>query len=286
MTQDDVVTLLRELSASGARELQLKVPARPLLREGGRLLPTQHAAMTPEAMHRFATHLLTIARIEIPLGQVRHREFSFGVHKLGRFHATIYRQRGTLAISIAKLALPIPTLEDLGLDTSIESVFDQNGLVLICGTRERAAAMACLIDRYNAAHRGLVIVVEDPMTYLHRDGTAIIAQRDVGTDVDNMAAGVCGAVRQGADVIAAGHVKDRATAESVLRAAEEECLVLACVSAPDASLAASWLLRHYDSDRDMDVKARVKRVLRGVLCVPEEGAARYVTRRPSLRKAS
>ena len=75
-------------------------------------------------------------------------------------------------------------------------------------------------------------------------------------------------------------------APELLRAAEEECLVLACVSAPDASLAASWLLRHYDSDRDMDVKARVKRVLRGVLCVPEEGAARYVTRRPSLRKAS
>jgi len=286
MTQDDVIALIRELVQSGATELQLKVPSRPLLRQEGRLVPMKHPPLTPEGVHRFATLLLGVARVEIPLGQVRHREFAFGVQGLGRFHVAVYRQRGTLAISILRLALDVPSLQDLGLEPAVQEVLEGPGLTLFCGSSARTAAMACLIDCYNGAQRGLLVDIEDPVAFLHRDGTAIIAQRAVGTDVESLACGVYGAIRQRADVVAVGDVPDRQTAEAVLVAAEQGLTVLACVAAPDPSLAASWILRHYASDRDMDVKSRIKRLLRGVVCVSDASDAKYVTRRPGLRKAS
>jgi twitching motility protein PilT len=144
--------------------------------------------------------------------------------------------------------------------------------------------MASLVDRYNASYRGFVVTVEDPISFLHRDGTATIVQRGVGSDVPSIAEGVLSATRQLADLIAVGDVPDRATAEVVLRAAEEVAIVLACVPAPDVNLAASWILRHYANDADMDAKGRIKRLLRGVACVPDEGASKYVSRRSTAWK--
>ena len=286
MTQDDVVALLRELCESGATELHVKVPARPVLRLEGRLVPMQRPGFTPPQVQRLLTLLLGLARTEVPLATVDHRELAFGVSGLGRFRLTVYRQRGSLALTIAPMATSIPTLASLGLAPNVEEVLTQPGLTLICGGSQRAGTMASLVDRYNASHRGLVVVLEDPLTHLHRDGTAIIAQRGVGCDVQSLAAGVQEATRQRADLIAVGDVPDRETAESVLRAAEEGRTVLAAVAAPDTNLAPSWLLRMYASDRDMDVKARVKRLLRAVVCVPDVGSSRVVYRRNPLQKAS
>lgn len=288
LSHDDVLSLLTGLAKSDAQELHLKVPARPLLRqrETGSLLPTDHPAMTPAATHRIATLLLQIARVEVPLAHTTHHEFGFGVPNVGRFHAVIYRQRGSVALVVRRLSFAPPSLLELGLDSTVEDIFEERGLVLIAGNRRRASALNALVDRYNSNHRGLVVIIEDPLTHLHRDGTATIAQRGVGTDVPDVATGVATAKRQGADLIAVGDVPDRDTAEKVLRAAEHGSLVLACVTAPDANLAASWILRHYDSDRDADCKARLKRLLRTVINVPDEGPSRVVHRRTSLRAAS
>lgn len=278
MIQEDVVALLRELVQSGGTELHLKVPARPLLRVDGRLVPTRRPALDPQTVTRICTHFLGFARIEVPLASVQHRELSFGVSGLGRFHVVFYRQRGSLAASVTRIADAIASLDELGIDRGAEALVRQPGLVLICGGESRARALAALIDRYNGSDHGLVVVIEDPLTHLHRDGLATIAQRGVGTDVDSLAGGVEQARRQRADVIAVGDVPDRATAEAILRAAEGNATVLACVGAPAANLAALWILRLYDSDRDQDVKQRVQRVLRGVICLPDEGAPKLVVR--------
>lgn len=286
MTQDDVIALLKELVSRDATELHFKVPARPLLKVEGRLVPTSGPPMTPQTCHRLATALMGLARLEIPLATVQHREFSFGVPGVGRFHTVLYRQRSSLAVSLTRIPHVIPTLADLGVDNSAEAVLTRPGLTLICGDRRRAALLASLVDRFNASRRGLAVVIEDPLTHLHRDATAVIAQRGVGTDTGSFAEGVCSARRQGVDLIAVGDVPDRTTAEALLRAAEEDITVLACVAAPDPNLAPTWLTRHFASERDQDVKQRLKRLLRGVICIHGQGPARIVTRRGHLSKAS
>jgi twitching motility protein PilT len=286
LNQDDLLALLRELVDTDATELHLKVPARPLLRQDGRLLPLQRSALTPEDTQRLATLLLGLARVEVPLATVHHREFSFGVPRLGRFHASVYRQRGSLALRFARIAFRAPTLEELGLDAGVESSLAEPGLVLVCGGSRRAGALASLVDRFNSTHRGFVVVLEDPLTHLHRDGTATIVQRGLGTDVDSFPCGIRAAIRQGADLLAVGDVPDRATAEGLLCAAEQGMTVVACVAAPEPGLAASWLLRHFESDRDADVKSRIKRLLTTVVCVPRTGESQVVHRRRSLELAS
>lgn len=270
-TQEDLLALLRELVDENACELHLKVPARPLLRIRGRLLPTQRPAMTPQTTHLLATLLIEMARVEVPLARVHHHELSFGCPGLGRFHATLYRQRGSIAMIVRRIALQAPTLDQVGLAPAVEAFLEAPGLILLAGGARRADALAALVDRYNASHRGFVVTLEDPLTHLHRDGTATISQRGVGSDLESLAEGVNSARRQRADLIALGDIPDRETAEGVLRAAEERAVVVATVAAPTAQLAPSWILRHYRDDRDSHCAARLKRLLRGVICVPDAG---------------
>lgn len=285
LTHDDLLSLLHDLVDSGASELHLKVPARPVVRIGDTLSETQRPATTPEYTLALATQLLSVGGIDsVALASVQHREFGFGVSGLGRFHATVYRQRGSMAIRVSRIPFEVPSLESLDLTDAVDHIFNGPGLNLVCGPL-RAAGLASLVDRFNQLRSGIVVDIGDPLVYLHRDKNALIAQRGVSTDVESIREAVRQAHRQRVDLIVVSDVPDRDTAEALLRAAEDDIKVIAGVGAPDANLAASWVLRQYDGDRDLDVKARLKRLLRGIVAVGPAGQSRYVARRGALRVA-
>jgi len=201
-----------------------------------------------------------------------HEEFSFGVNSLGRFHVMLYRQRGSLAMVVRRISPTIPSLVDLGIE-ACEDMLGQPGVILVAGGRKRRDAMAGLIDRFNASHRASVVTIEHPLTILHRDAMAAIAQREVGVDVESFAVGIHSAIRQQADLLAVSDVSDRATAEGIVSAAENGLQVIACVSAPSSKLARSWILRLFASETDTNIGERLERVLTGICCVPDSGSS-------------
>ena len=163
LTQDDLVTVLHDLVDSGASELHFKVPGRPLLRDRGVLTTTQRPATTPEYTLAMATALLSAGGVDhVALASVQHREFGFGVSGLGRFHATLYRQRGSLAIRVRRIPFVAPTLDELGLTQAVDHIFDGPGLNLVCGPH-RAAGLASLVARYNQIGSGLLVDIQDPI---------------------------------------------------------------------------------------------------------------------------
>jgi twitching motility protein PilT len=286
LTRDDLVTLLRDLVHKDGSELHLKPPGPPLVRVAAGLIPTNAAPTTTSTTQELAGLLLAAGSLDgVALASVQHREFGFGVSGIGRFHATLYRQRGSLAIRIARIPFGAPSLDELGLTDAIDEMFAGPGLNLICG-RERGAGLGAIVARYNRTRSGLLVDVADPIAYLHTDDRALIAQRGVHTDVASLAEGIRQAHRQRVEVVVVSDLPDCDTAEAALRAAEDGIAVVAAVGAPDANHAASWLLRLYRSERDLDAKARLKRVLRGIASVDGEGQARYIARRSGLKAAS
>lgn len=278
VSHEEVTALLKRAAQEGASEIHLKVPNRVLFRIGDVLLPKGREALTPQATLQFANRLLEIARLEVPLATATHREFSFGLAGVGRFHVLLYRQRGSLGLIIDRLAFGAPSLDSLGIDPTIEQCLARPGLVLITGGPARVPLLHTLVDRYNAAYRGFCVVLEDPMTHLHKDAMATIAQRGVGTDVPSLHDGVLTAIRQKADVVAVGDVPDRDTAEAAAVAAEAGLVTLACVAAPSPELATSWLTRFYASLHEHDIGARIQRVLSGIATVPTHGDPRWIPR--------
>ncbi len=276
MTRDDVLKILREARDKNASEIHFKVPNRPLFRIDGVLLPVGQVQLTPQGSLQIAQHLCALANLEVPLNTATDREFSFGVNGVGRFFVSLYRQRGSTAIIVQRSELTIPALTSLGFDADVERILGNPGLILCTGVRKRAMLVASLVDRFNAAHRGFVTILEDPITYLHRDAMATIAQRGVNTDTESMAAGIRAALRQHPDLLAIGELRDRISLDGALDAVDHGINVIGGVTVPNPHEAISALARHYPLAERSDVETRLKRSIRGILSLSDNGQAVFV----------
>ncbi len=274
----EIMTALREVVAREGSELQIKVPNRPVIRVDGSLLPTGMAPIRPATAQQAVAAVAGLAKVELPLQTVKHAEFSFGVPDLGRFHAIVYRQRGSLALSVRRMSVEAPTCAELGISDHVSGLFAKPGLVVVCGGAQRKRAIAALVRYYNSTHRGLVVTVEDPIEFLHSDETAVIAQRGLGVDIDSVEQGISAAIRQGAEVLVVDHIPDFAATEALVLAAESGILVIAGSSAPDPKLASNTTWRHAPAHRQQEMKARVTAQIRGVVHVPDDGSARVLIR--------
>ncbi len=58
-----------------------------------------------------------------------------------------------------------------------------------------------MVHHINRSQQREVLTLEDPIEYLHRDISSSVAQREIGTDTDGVAAGLQAAQRQDPDVI-------------------------------------------------------------------------------------
>ena len=286
ITHDAVTALVRQACDENATEIHFKVPQRPLIRVKGALLPIGEHTLTPRDTHQIGNVICGMGSMEVPLATVTHREFSFGLPKLGRFHATLTRQRGSLCISLMRIALEATPLDALGFDTRVEALLRRPGLILLAGGARRHELLNSLVDRYNASNRSLAVVVEHPLTCLHRDGMATIVQRGIGCDVPDFETGVHSAQRMHADLLGVGEVPDRPTAEALVRAAEEGLCVLACVAAPSADLARTWITRHYRDEDDTHIGARLERVTTATMFVGAAGEPGVVADGEMLKRAS
>lgn len=271
MTQTDMLQLLKAARDRGAMELHLKVPQRPLLRLGGLLVSTELPVLAPKDTLQAAMALCSMARLEIPIATLTDYEFGLGVPDVGRFLVHIYKQRGTVGVVIRRMSLKIPSLASLGFPQDITKVVERPGITLLGGGMRRHALMAALVEAFNNRVRGYAVALESPLTHLHRDSLATVAQREVGLDVDTFPAGIQQALRQAADLVAVGGVPDEATAEAVLEAAEQGCTVLCCLASVSAKDTAWQLGRRFRPEYRKDFELRLRHQLLASLCIPDTG---------------
>lgn len=276
MSRDNMLRLLKECTDQGAVEVHFKVPNRPLLRmANGTLVPSKLAALGPDDVKATIGALGALGSLELALARVTDDEFSFGVNGLGRFRVFVYKQRGTLGVVVRRVSTQVPTLEQVGLGPAVEEHVGRPGLLLIAGP-DRTQMLHALVQGYNARERGNVVIVESPLTCLHRDAMAAISHREVATDVPDFPTAIHQALRVGTDLLAIGEVVDAATAEAVLTAAEKRTPVLAAVAAPSAAEAPWWLARLFVGQQRDDVDRRLDRLLIGTVVAHGPGRAEVV----------
>ncbi len=278
MNQTDLLQLLKTARDKGAMEVHLKVPQRPLLRLGGLLVSTDLAPLGPKDTLQAAMALCSLARLEIPIATLTDYEFGLGVPDVGRFLVHIYKQRGTVGLVVHRMSLKIPSLASLGFPMGISKVLERPGLTLLGGGVRRYALMASLVENFNNRVRGYAVTLESPLTHLHRDSLATVAQREVGLDVQTFSEGIRHAIRQEADLLAVGCVPDESTADSVLTAAEQGCTVLCCLPSISSKDTAWQLGRRFRPEYRKDYELRLRNQLLASLCIPDAGEPEVSTR--------
>ncbi len=260
--------LLRQIGDAEASDLLLKVPGRPALRIDGEMVRLTEGPLRPVDTKNAAMSLMALADMELTLMNLQEQELAFGLPGVGRFRALIYRQRGSLGISIHRLAVRCPSLSDLG--TTPAQVRNLDGLSFVSGPRQQGL-MAAIVDHWNQDVGGHLVVLEDQIEYLHRDARAAVSHREVGTDTKDWTSGLRSALRHHADFVMLGSVPDHAAAERILRGAEQGRRILVCVPSQSAKGAVSSFIRLFPVEREREVRARVLQVLGRSFHAPHSG---------------
>ena len=178
-----------------------------------------------------------------------------------RQRVNVFRQRGHIAATIRLLDDHIPTIEQLGLPSTLNELADRKrGLIL--GKSTTLAAMIDYINRTRAEH---IITIEDPIEYVYTRKSSLIHQREVGHDTKSFAASLRSALREDPDIILVGEMRDYETISAALTAAETGHLVMSTLHTTSAALAVDRIIDACPAGAQNQVRSQLSGVLAGVI---------------------
>lgn len=185
-----------------------------------------------------------------------------------RFRVNIFKQRGNFAIIMRKPQSEIPSLEALGLPPIFQQISrEKNGLILITGATAsgKTTTLAAILNEINQTQPIHVVTLEDPIEFMHDHKMATFSQRELGQDFDDYPTGLRAALRQSPKVILVGEMRDRATIEIALSAAETGHLVLSTLHTVDAGQSINRILGMFKLAEETQLRLRLADTLRYIV---------------------
>jgi twitching motility protein PilT len=171
-------------------------------------------------------------------------------------------------LSLRKLNAKIPTLDEIGAPKIVGSFAQRSsGLVLVTGATGsgKSTTLAALIDTINQNSNAHIITVEDPIEYVYQNKMSSITQREVGQDASSFSKALQGALREDPDVILIGEIRDRATAEAAMTAAETGHLVFSTLHTTSAAKTIERMTDFFDSHEKDLMRNVLASVLSGIV---------------------
>jgi type IV pilus assembly protein PilB len=141
------------------------------------------------------------------------------------------------------------------------------GMVLVTGPTGSGKTTTCasMIDHVNESRRNTIITIEDPIEVLHKDKRAIVSQREVGVDTESYSAGMASVIRQDPDVIYVGELRDEATMEAALVAAETGHLVISTLHTKNSVQTLSRIIAVFEPSEQEMIRVRLSESLQAVV---------------------
>jgi len=268
MEESALHALLRKGQQYAASDILLKVGQPPAFRVGGALHYLQGEKLKPDQTKELARLVLASSRFTGSIDDLQQFDTAYSVPGVGRFRVNVYRQRGTIALALRSIPLKIPTFDELRLPSVIRKLAElERGMVLICGAagNGKSSTLAAMIGHLNQVRRAHVVTIEDPIEFIHQDGTSLISQREVGIDCADFAIALRAALRQSPDAILVGEVRDEETMDIALKAAETGHMLMSTLHTPDVARTIGRVLA-LSGDRDpQEIRERLADNLKGIV---------------------
>ena len=207
---------------------------------------------------------------------------SYSLNEEARFRVNIFRQQGHFSIVMRKLEGNIPSVKSLELPPIFEEIAkEKTGLILVTGATGsgKTTTLAALLNEINETQPVHVVTLEDPIEFVHPTRKATFNQRELGHDFNNYPNGLRAALRQAPKVILVGEMRDRATVEVAMMAAETGHLVLSTLHTVDAGQSINRILGLFSLGEEQQLRLRLSDTLRYVVSqrlVPKVGGGRQL----------
>src|SRR5216110_1301685 len=281
MKEHDLIDFLALAAERGASDLHLTVGAPPMLRVAGVIQPLTEEPLSAEDTRRLVIDTLKEGQ-RAKLENEWQIDFALQVGDLGRYRGNACYVSGAIEANFRHIPSEVADLKTLGHSPVVDRWCDERaGLVLVTGASGsgKSTTLASMAQAI-AGRRSLnMISIEDPIEFVHSQGRSLVNQREVGSDVHSFAAALKNALRQDADVILVGELRDMDTIQTALTAAETGHLVIGTMHTNDAPTAIGRILDAFPKEAQQFVGAQLAWSLLGVVCqylLPRSGQSGLV----------
>lgn len=158
----------------------------------------------------------------------------------------------------------------------------KRGLVLLVGATGtgKTTSLASIIDYRNRHSAGHIITIEDPIEYIHDHKRSIVTQREVNIDTESFEMALHNSLRQSADVILMGEIRNSEVMGFGLTFAETGQLCLATLHANNADQALSRIINmfpvEYHQKMRLELSVNLKAIIAQQLVPAKNGDGRRV----------
>jgi len=259
--------LLDEAIKNNATDLHLSSGRRPILRIDSYLVQIQsRPVLTSELISELAMSVLNPDQ-QAKFWRHKDIDLSFSYGK-GRFRSNIYQQMGVVSAAFRLLPDKIRNLKELNLPEVLRQFTTiSQGFFLVVGPsgHGKSTALAAMIDEINHNRTDHIITIEDPVEYVFKQDKCIIDQREVGLDVLGFARGLRAALREDADVMMIGEMRDPETISAAVTAAETGHLIFATLHTNTAAQTIDRIIDTFPPHQQHQIRLQLAGTLLGIL---------------------
>ncbi len=250
-------------------DLHIRAHDFPVFRLHGKLIRDKaYPVFEPEDTKKIALSLINDYQ-KNNLEENGDCDLAYEIPGLSRFRVNIFYERDNLAIALRTIPQRVPKIEELGIPVEIskELSLKPRGIVLVTGPTGsgKSTTLAAMINFINNNLPLNIITIEDPIEYKHVSKTAMISQREIGSDTLSFSRALRSALRQDPDVILLGEMRDLETISTALTAAETGHLVFATLHTNSAVTSVDRIIDVFPAHQQSQIRLQLSMVLQGIL---------------------
>jgi twitching motility protein PilT len=260
--------LLRHLKDQGGSDLHLAAGMEPRVRVRGELEPVPGWGVLGDAELRALLQPIASERHWREWVETHDLDFAYGLEGVARFRANYFEQEHGAGAVFRMIPEQVVSLEALALPPAIARLAElRAGLVLVTGPTGsgKSTTLAAVVDKINRESARHVVTIEDPVEFVHQNVRSVLSHREVGQHTQSFAGALRGAVRQDADVVLVGEMRDRDTISMALAAAEMGLLVFGTLHTSGAAKTIDRIVDAFPASEQGQVRLSLSESLAAVV---------------------
>jgi twitching motility protein PilT len=251
----------------GASDLHIGEGQPPKMRRHGDVMPIREELVTRAEAAGMLSEIAGAQNWEI-FEERGDLDFAYEMDEKSRFRCNFLKQTNGYGAVFRLIPTKIATLEQLGIPPIVKQFGHlRGGLVLVTGPTGsgKSTTLAALVDYINENFSRHIVTVEEPIEFVHSNKRSIITQREVPVDCVSFPDGLKAALREDADIVLVGEMRDLETISLALTAAETGLLVFGTLHTNNARKTIDRMVDAFPANKQPQVRAMLANSLRGVL---------------------
>lgn len=258
---------LAVIVAEGASDLHIGEGQPPKMRRHGDVLPIRDEPVTREEAAKMLSEICGRERWEM-FEDRGDLDFAYEMNEESRFRCNFLKQANGLGAVFRLVPTRIASLDQLGIPPVVKALGRlRGGLVLVTGPTGsgKSTTLAALIDYINGNFSRHIVTIEEPIEFVHQNKRSLITQREVPVDCASFPDGLRAVLREDADIVLVGEMRDLETISLALTAAETGLLVFGTLHTNNARKTVDRMVDAFPANKQAQVRTMLANSLRGVV---------------------